>query len=213
MRFMSWCFPTVCTAGDALSRSFSRPTHNISAARLSLHTRSPCKTAASNALRLSSALRRTPPPHNAHVSLVNCEEVRQKATATASFLAHAGESRNRQENCVMSIRSCRRRRTRLRPGVTTRGSNRPGALARCVRACAAVFWRDCNARVQVLYNSNDMEPHVALQLIEKIVRLMQPAAAEASSQVASGADAGYEKNQKPDDKVRSLTAVAETFGC
>jgi CRISPR/Cas system-associated protein Csm6 len=58
-----------------------------------------------------------------------------------------------------------------------------------------------------------MEPHVALQLIEKIVRLMQPAAAEASSQVASGADAGYEKNQKPDDKVRSLTAVAETFGC
>ncbi len=26
---------------------------------------------------------------------------------------------------------------------------------------------------QVLYNPNDMEPHVALQIIEKIVRLMQ----------------------------------------
>ncbi len=54
----------------------------------------------------------------------------------------------------------------------------------------------------MLYNSNDMEPHIALQLIEKIVRLMQPAAAEASSQVAAGGDAGYEKNRKPDDKVR-----------
>ncbi len=28
-------------------------------------------------------------------------------------------------------------------------------------------------RLQVLYNPNDMEPHVALQIIEKIVRLMQ----------------------------------------
>ena len=27
--------------------------------------------------------------------------------------------------------------------------------------------------LQVLYNPNDMEPHVALQIIEKIVRLMQ----------------------------------------
>ncbi len=27
--------------------------------------------------------------------------------------------------------------------------------------------------MQVLYNPNDMEPHVALQIIEKIVRLMQ----------------------------------------
>ena len=47
-----------------------------------------------------------------------------------------------------------------------------------------------------------MEPHIALQLIEKIVRLMQPVEADASSQVAAGSDAGYEKNQKQDDKVR-----------
>jgi hypothetical protein len=41
---------------------------------------SPCKTAASNALRLSSALRRAPPPHAAHVSLVDCEQVCGVAT-------------------------------------------------------------------------------------------------------------------------------------
>jgi hypothetical protein len=56
-------------------------------------------------------------------------------------------------------------------------------------------------RSKVLYNSNDMEPHVALQIIEKIVRLMQPAAADDSAQVSAGSGAGYEKNQKPEDKV------------
>ena len=45
--------------------------------------------------------------------------------------------------------------------------------------CVAVAQEQCRARcclptrLQVLYNPNDMEPHVALQIIEKIVRLMQ----------------------------------------
>jgi hypothetical protein len=42
-------------------------------------------------------------------------------------------------------------------------------LRRRIAVCAAAH----AVRLQVLYNSNDMEPHVALQIIEKIVRLMQ----------------------------------------
>jgi hypothetical protein len=46
-----------------------------------------------------------------------------------------------------------------------------------------------------------MEPHIALQIIEKVVRLMQPVAAEAAAQVSAGAGGGYDKDQKPDEKV------------
>jgi hypothetical protein len=68
-----------------------------------------------------------------------------------------------------------------------------------------------HAAGQVLYNPNDMEPHVALQIIEKIVRLMQPAAAEAAAQVSAGAEGGYEKNQKPDDKVRRVVVCLRVW--
>jgi hypothetical protein len=46
-----------------------------------------------------------------------------------------------------------------------------------------------------------MEPHIALQIIEKIVRLMQPMTADAANEVSGQRESGYEKDQKPDDKV------------
>ncbi len=52
---------------------------------------------------------------------------------------------------------------------------------------------------------------MALQIIEKIVRLMQPAAAEAAAQVSAGAEGGYEKNQKPDDKVRRVVVCVRVW--
>jgi hypothetical protein len=90
----------------------------------------------------------------------------------------------------MKIRSCRSRRTRLKRAATTLGSNRRGVPEKCgvcllnirigFKSNFNVFLmrrRVLRARqltlMQVLYNPNDMEPHVALQIIEKIVRLMQ----------------------------------------
>jgi hypothetical protein len=46
---------------------------------------------------------------------------------------------------------------------------------------------------------------VICNLLEKCAtKPEQPAPAEASAQVSAGSDTGYEKNQKPDEKVRRV---------
>jgi hypothetical protein len=93
---------------------------------------SPCKTAASNALRLSSALRRGPSSHAAHVSLVNCEMVEAQVHRcdVSSHILLLNVCRNRPAHYATSIRSCHRHPTPRRQGVTMRASSPLGVPAR-----------------------------------------------------------------------------------
>lgn len=49
---------------------------------------------------------------------------------------------------------------------------------------------------EALYNSNEMEPHLAMEVMEKLTRLILSDRVEASSMLSDGFIAGFEKNRK-----------------
>lgn len=64
--------------------------------------------------------------------------------------------------------------------------------------------KSAKPRGEVLYNSNEVEPHVALELLERTVRLTLADRASNSSLVEAGdaSDGGYEKDRPEREEER-----------
>ncbi len=53
---------------------------------------------------------------------------------------------------------------------------------------------------EALYNSNEMEPHLALEIMERLVRLILSDRIKSSSAVSDGTLSGFEKNRKEEEE-------------